>query len=253
MAAGHNLDLTALDPSSVNQTSLYDTCTHDLHLAPPPDGDLLRHGFRRGRSGGRFRSRALLEEVRFTIAGRNGPTGSNFTTLQAHGAGGRERNFTPTGRTARINPAACQRECFPIHLDATARTCGAAHIHLTVLQADLTTRYLHLPARQEHLSRLKHHMATLGIQQEALLHREQAAGESDVAVALQRQGRKSGRITDQTRTTPHRLTRKQSGLISRGAEHIKHPTPKAKPGGRAQLQMLHILKATGTTEGDAPG
>ena len=96
-------------------------------------------------------------------------------------------------------------------------------------------------------------MPPLGIEQQAVVNGEQAAVNTQIAVAVEPQAAEAGGVRDQSRGTQG-LGRQRRGLGGTGAEHIEQPAiGEAQTGGGAEVQRLDVAETAGPGQMDAAG
>ena len=98
--------------------------------------------------------------------------------------------------------------------------------------------------------RLQQHVAPLGIEQQALVHREQAARQAQITVLLQPKRRQGSRIVHRAGQPLHRRATEQGRLAGCGARRIEHAATQAPPRGSAQVQLLDVGEAAGPAQAD---
>ena len=144
----------------------------------------------------------------------------------------------------------------PAHIAAHqhgATTGWCAHIEVCILEGHVGATHLHPTTGCLDAGSLQQHVAALGIQQQALIDREQTSGQVQIAVLLQPKRRQGSRIAHRAGQTLHRCAVQQRRLACGGARRIEHPFAHAPAHGGAEVQLLDVGEAAGPAQADAAG
>ena len=100
---------------------------------------------------------------------------------------------------------------------------------------------------------LQQQMAPLGIEQQAVVHREQAPGKGQIAIGRQAAGGEAGRIGEQAGAARQGIAVEGRRLGRGGAKYIEHTAPQPQARGRAEAEGLNIAETGAAAQADAAG